>query len=228
MVAARAAGLPLEHALGVARFHGLDLAIADGVFVPRLRAAPLVDAVVRALPVGGTVVDLGCGCGAIAAAVASARPDAEVHAAEIDPAAVEFARVNGRRYGFHVHQGDWAAALPAPLRGRIDVAVAYFPHVPSDAVRFIPGDFRAHEPRRTVDGGTDGLDALRAAAASIAPWLRPGAPLITLLSAEQAGQVPGVVADTSPDPADLDDADDLDDVIVHLALPPCPIQDRVP
>lgn len=185
IVAARAAGMPLEQALGVAVFSGLDIAVGPGVFVPRRRAEVLVDAAVGARPGAHSVVDLGCGSGAIAAALASRLPSAQAYAVDIDPVALAYAVRNGERYGFSVHRGDWWDALPRELRGRIDLAVAYLPHVPTARLDHIPDDFRRHEPERTVAGGEDGLDPLRAVLRDLDTWLSPDGLLVTLVAHEQ-------------------------------------------
>src|SRR5215813_15667336 len=100
----RVAGLPLEQVLGWAEFCGLRIAVAPGVFVPRRRTEFLVrQAEVLARP-GAVIVDLCCGTGAIGAALAAAVDRAEVHAADIDQAAVQCARQN--LPGGHVYQGD--------------------------------------------------------------------------------------------------------------------------
>lgn len=185
IVAARAAGVPLEQALGVAVFAGLDIAVAPGVFVPRRRAETLVDAGLAARPVARVVVDLGCGSGAIAAALATRLPAAEVHAGDIDDAALDCAARNASRFGFAVHRGDWWDALPRDLAGRVDLAVAYLPHVPTARLPEIPDDFRRHEPERAVAGGPDGLDPLRAVLRDLDTWLAPDGLLVTLIAKEQ-------------------------------------------
>ena len=193
-VAARAAGVPLEQAVGVAEFDGVTVAVAEGVFVPRRRAEAIPEVAAAHRPDARFVVDLGCGCGALAAALTRLLPAAHVHAVDLDPTSVVVARANGRRFGFSAHHGSWWGGLPHGLRGRIDLAVGYLPHVPSARVDGIHPDFRAHEPRATVDGGSDGLDHLRAVIAPLAEWLAPGGAFVTLLSIEQATQVPGRIA----------------------------------
>lgn len=184
-VAARRAGVPLEHVLGVARFASVEVEVGEGVFVPRRRAEPLIDEAVAAAPDARVVVDLGCGTGAIAAALHQRMPHAQVHGVEIDPAALRYAARNGRRHGFEAHLGDWWAALPRTLRGRVDLAVAYLPHVPATRLSGIPGDYRAHEPDRAVAGGSDGLDPLRAVVAGMDDWMAPDGVLVTFLADEQ-------------------------------------------
>ncbi|MEO8529527.1 MAG: methyltransferase, partial [Pseudolysinimonas sp.] len=105
VVAARASGIPLEHALGTALFAGIEVAVGPGVFVPRARAETLIEKAVTLRPDARVVVDLGTGCGAIAAAVKSRLPEAVVYAADIDPLALTFATRNATRYGFTVHEG---------------------------------------------------------------------------------------------------------------------------
>ena len=94
MVARRASGVPLEHVLGWAEFCGLRIAVAPGVFVPRRRTECLVRQAVAAAPPRPVAVDLCCGTGAVAAALAAALSLAELHAADLDPAAVACARLN--------------------------------------------------------------------------------------------------------------------------------------
>jgi release factor glutamine methyltransferase len=185
VVAARANGIPLEHALGVAVFAGIEVEVGPGVFVPRSRAETLIDAAVTARPDARVVVDLGTGSGAIAAALATRLPLAEVHAADLDPGALAYARRNAARYGFTVHEGDWWDALPPELRGRIDLAVAYLPHVPTSRLDEISGDYRTHEPNVSVAGGPDGLDPLRAVLRDLDRWLAPEGVLVTLVAEEQ-------------------------------------------
>ncbi len=193
VVAARSAGMPLEQALGRARFAGVDLDLAPGVFVPRLRAEAIVDAAVAARPRARTVVDLGCGNGAIAAALILRMPLADVHAADLDPAAVAVAERNGARIGFAVHRGSWWDALPPALHGRVELAAAYLPHVPTAELVHIPRDFREHEPESTVHGGADGLDPLRAVLAGFDEWVAADGALVTLVAGEQVEAARGLV-----------------------------------
>jgi release factor glutamine methyltransferase len=192
MVSERVAGRPLEHILGWAEFCGRRIFLQDGVFVPRQRTQFLVRlAVARAQP-GSVVVDLCCGSAAIAAAIAAAIDPAEVHAVDIDAAAVRCARRNIA--DGHVYRGDLFAPLPHRLRGRVDVLSANVPYVPSREIALLPSESREHEPRASVDGGDDGLDTLRRVTAQVTDWLAPGGQLYLETSAEQAGAAAEAVA----------------------------------
>jgi release factor glutamine methyltransferase len=174
MVDRRAAGEPLEQVVGWAEFAGLRIGVAPGVFVPRRRTEFLVaEAVARARP-GAVVLDLCCGSGALAAAVAAAVPDVELHAADVEPAAVRCARGNLAAHHARVYEGDLYAPLPAELRGRVDLLLANTPYVPTDEIALLPTEARDHEPRVALDGGSDGLDVQRRVAAGAVEWLAPG------------------------------------------------------
>jgi release factor glutamine methyltransferase len=215
MVDRRAAGLPLEHVLGWAEFCGLKVAVDPGVFVPRRRTEFLVQQAVSVARPGDVLVDLCCGAGAIAAALAATVERAEVHAADIDPAAVRCARRNlpGR-----VYQGDLYQALPAALRGRVGVAVANVPYVPTQEIGLLPPEARAHEPRVALDGGADGLEVLRRVAAGAPGWLAPGGHLLIETSERQ---VPGARAAFAAGGliTRVASAEDLDATVVIGRLP---------
>ncbi|QNN54770.1 putative protein N(5)-glutamine methyltransferase [Nocardioides mesophilus] len=191
LVRERVGGVPLEHLLGWAAFHGLRIEVDRGVFVPRRRTELLVAETLtclddRARPV---VVDLCCGAGAIAAAIAACAPDVEVHAAELDPKAVTCARRNVEPRGGTVHEGDLYAALPTGLAGRVDVLVANAPYVPTGSIAMMPPEARLHEHPVALDGGTDGLDVQRRVVAGAGAWLAPGGRLLIESSRRQAGQL---------------------------------------
>ncbi|WP_326952621.1 putative protein N(5)-glutamine methyltransferase [Amycolatopsis sp. NBC_01286] len=183
LVERRVAGLPLEHLLGWAEFHGLRITVAPGVFVPRHRTEFLVDVAVSLAPPDPVVLDLCCGSGALGTAFASLVTPGELHAADVEPAAVECARVN---VPGAVYLGDLYDALPDSLRGRVDVLLANVPYVPSDAVATMPPEARLHEPLTALDGGADGLDLARRVAAGAPGWLAPGGVLLIESSERQA------------------------------------------
>src|ERR687888_191237 len=140
-------------------FHGLDLLTAPGVvFTPRASTEALVDAALARIDTGpATVADVGTGSGAIAVALAVARPDVEVWATDTSEAAVELARANAERHGVgsrvHVLRGN----LLEPVPGPVDVVVANLPYLPESERRAGEED----EPPPAVFAPGDGLGPLR-------------------------------------------------------------------
>ncbi|MFJ3693165.1 putative protein N(5)-glutamine methyltransferase [Streptomyces sp. NPDC090052] len=186
MVDRRVVGLPLEHVLGWAEFCGLRIAVDAGVFVPRRRTEFLVEQAVALAPPGAVVVDLCCGSGALGAALAAALDGADLHAADVDPAAVRCARRNVAGAGGRVYEGDLYGPLPRSLRGRVDILLANVPYVPTEEIELLPAEARVHEARVALDGGADGLDVLRRVTAAALPWLAPGGHLLFETSERQA------------------------------------------
>jgi release factor glutamine methyltransferase len=189
LVRRRVSGVPLEQVLGWAEFYGLRIAIAPGVFVPRRRTEALAAAAIERTRPGTVVVDLCCGSGAVGAAVDAAVPGIELHAADVEPAAVSCARSNLPRG--HVHEGDLFDALPGRLRSGVDVLVCNAPYVPTAAIPLMPPEARDHEPAVALDGGDDGLAVLRRVIAGAPAWLAAGG---TLLFETGTSQIPAATA----------------------------------
>lgn len=199
LVDQRATGMPLEQVLGWAEFGGLRIAVDPGVFAPRRRTEFLAGQAIllaRQIPPPSppVVVDLCCGSGAVAVAVAASLPRADLHAVDIDPAAVRCARRNLTTAGGRVYQGDLYQPLPAALRGRVDVLIANAPYVPTAEVGLLPPEARSYEPRTALDGGEDGLVILRRVAAAAPRWLAPGGHLLVETSERQAPQMAAIAA----------------------------------
>ena len=184
MVVRRVAGEPLELILGWAEFCGLRIRVAPGVFVPRQRSALMVDLAVPAASrdVSRRVLDLGCGTGALGAAVAARVPDAEIWASDIDPAAVDCARLNLPPE--RVLLGDLYDPLPHDLG--FDVIVANAPYVPTSEIDTMPPEARDHEHHVALDGGADGLDVQRRVIEQAPKHLAPGGVLVIEAGQQQA------------------------------------------
>ncbi|WP_433602858.1 putative protein N(5)-glutamine methyltransferase [Nocardia sp. CA-135953] len=193
LVAQRVSGTPLEYLLGWTEFHGIRVAVAPGVFVPRQRTAFLVDEaaeLARAMPAHAVVVDICCGSGALGLALAhtlatEGRP-IELAATDIEPAAVECARRNLTPIGAPVYAGDLFEPLPRELCGRINILLANTPYVPSEMIARMPPEARDYEPRTALDGGPDGLDIFRRVVTAAHTWLAPGGHLLVESTEAQA------------------------------------------
>ncbi|WP_166999615.1 putative protein N(5)-glutamine methyltransferase [Paramicrobacterium fandaimingii] len=185
MVRRRLDGEAPEHIVGWAEFCGLRIAVAPNVFIPRQRTAALVDQAARLCAQGSIVVDMCCGSGALGRVIAERHPGIELHAADSEHVAVTCARENLAGFGA-VHEGDLVDALPADLRGRIDVIVANVPYVPSAELRLMPAEAREREPAVTHDGGADGLNVFRRLVAAAPAWLAAGGSILSEISDEQA------------------------------------------
>lgn len=179
----RVAREPLQHITGVAPFRRLELAVGPGVFVPRPEtefvAQLAIDALQAVASPRPVAVDLGTGSGAIALALATEVPHAEVVAVENSSRAFTWAKENVRAVGadnLRLVLADLADALPE-LDGAVDVVVSNPPYIPDDAIPRDP-EVRLHDPAVALYGGPDGFDVVRALSVRALALLRPGGALV--------------------------------------------------
>lgn len=219
MIDRRVAGFPLEHILGWVEFCGLRIAVDTDVFVPRRRTEFLVHEAIALTAPRSLVLDLCCGAGALGIALSAAVETIQLHAADIEPAAVICARRNLAAQGGRVYGGDLFEPLPDVLRGSTKTLLCNTPYVPTEMIEMMPPEARLHEPRVTLDGGADGLDVQRRVAAEAAQWLAPGGHLLVETSDEQAAhtaklfELGGLVARIAT-------SDELDATVVVGTRPP--------
>ena len=174
LVERRARRLPLQHLLGTAAFRHLELAVGDGVFVPRPETELLAGWGIGHTAPGATVVDLCSGTGAIACSVADEAAPGQVIAVERSPAALEYLRRNAERFPVvRVVPGDVTdPQLLTEVRGRVDVLLCNPPYVPDGTA--VPPEVADHDPAEAVFGGPDGLVVIRPVIGLAAALLRPG------------------------------------------------------
>lgn len=201
LVARRAARVPLQHLVGWAPFRYLRLAVRPGVFVPRPETESVAEvavAEVRGLDRPSVVVDLCCGAGGIAIAVAT-ETGARVVAVDAAPAAVQLTAENAGACGadVRVELGDVRdPSVLADLAGMVDVVVANPPYIPPGA-RPIDPEVRDHDPELALyGGGPDGLEIPRAVATAAARLLRDGGLLVMEHADVQGPGARAMVAET--------------------------------
>lgn len=180
LVARRARREPLQYITGRAPFYRLELSVGPGVFVPRPETELLVEEALKVLsaradtaPGGLRIVDLCTGSGAIAAAIKSELPAAQVFAVELSEDAIPYARKNLEPLGVHLVQGDALTAL-TELVGTFDAVLSNPPYIPPANV---PADPEAalHDPDMALyGGGADGMQMPAAIAARAYELLTPG------------------------------------------------------
>ncbi|QUH04702.1 peptide chain release factor N(5)-glutamine methyltransferase [Saccharopolyspora erythraea] len=201
LVRQRAKRVPLQHLTGTAHLGGVTLNVGPGVFVPRPETELLL-AWGLALLEGvesPTVVDLCSGSGALALAVANARPDAAVYAVEVEPAALSWVRRNADQ---QVAAGDTPIRLYAgdvtdptllmDLDGTVDLVLCNPPYVPEGTP--VPPEVRDHDPHEAVFGGRDGLDVVRHVVGCAARLLRAGGGVAIEHDDTHGGSVPALLS----------------------------------
>jgi release factor glutamine methyltransferase len=183
LVSERASRRPLQHLVGTQAFWKLDFLVSPDVLIPRPETELLVEEALRFLsgrnaPV---IVDVGTGTGCIALSLASERPDAEVHAVDLSPAALAVAAANADRLRLRprvaFHLGDLLSPLQA-LRGRVDLVASNPPYVnPADRASLAP-EVRDHEPALALFPDGEPYLAYRRLVPGAHDLLRPGGGLI--------------------------------------------------
>jgi release factor glutamine methyltransferase len=180
-------GEPMAYILGVKAFHGLTLSIDGRVLDPRDDTETLVD---WALEVGAPqqaldVVDLGTGSGAIALALAQARPAWRVSGVDASTDALAVARHNAQRLGLKVSWtlGSWLS----PLAGRRHHLIVSNPPYIAEGDPHLAG--LRHEPREALVSGPDGLDDLRQIIQAAPEHLHAGGWLLLEHGHDQAAAV---------------------------------------
>ena len=189
---------PVSRIVGRREFWGMDFALAPPVLDPRPDSETLVRAALAAFAGRApprAVLDLGTGSGCLLCALLREFPAAVGVGADLSAEAASVARDNAARLGLGGRAGwlvgNWAAALAG---GAFDLVVANPPYVARGALARLPPEVARHEPRGALDGGTDGLDGVRALAPGLVRVARPGAPLFVEVGAGQAARAEALLA----------------------------------
>jgi release factor glutamine methyltransferase len=192
----RVRGEPVPYIRGFEEFRGLRMTVRPGVFIPRQSTEFLAEQGIRRIrrrpsPIAA---DLACGVGAVAIAMAREVPTATVYGTDISPDALELGRTNAkinRVANVKFLQGSMFAALPAKLKGRVDLVASHPPYIPTHELGDMPAELIEFEPIHTLTDSSsdDGLGLVRILVAESRLWLKPGGWLCIEIAPDMARPV---------------------------------------
>ena len=189
----RQGGRPISRIRGWRAFYGRRFAITRDVLDPRPETELLVEQGLKRLASGGRVLDLGTGSGCILLSLLAAREDVTGVGVDISTAALDVARLNARAFGLanraEFYLGSWDDGGTG-----FDLILANPPYVTEAEFADLAVEVREHDPRLSLVGGVDGLDAYRAILAGLSRLLKPGGWLGLEFGAEQAKAVQALMA----------------------------------
>jgi release factor glutamine methyltransferase len=206
-LAQRASGMPAQYITGHQEFWGLDLIVSPAVLIPRPETEHLIEAV---LPLARSmktpkIADVGTGSGAIALALAKELANAEIHATDNSPAALEVAKANAarlqlefrgqppeRRLFFHE-----ASLLDGLEPESFDFVVSNPPYVGESEEDEVQLEVRKFEPRGAVFAGPTGVEVIEQLVPAARAALKPGGYLILEISGTIAQGVRALLANSS-------------------------------
>lgn len=161
--------VPLQHLVGQTHWRHFTLKVSPKVLIPRPETEILIDLVAEVVNQNPTLatghwVDLGTGSGAIAFGLTECLPNATIHAVDVSADSLEIARENARTLAIEgrvkFYQGSWWQPLET-LAGKISGMISNPPYIPSNLIPQLQPEVCQHEPHLALDGGQDGLDAIR-------------------------------------------------------------------
>ncbi len=161
--------VPIQYLVGRTPWRQFELEVSPAVLIPRPETECMINYVADVIQKSpglavGHWADLGTGSGAIAIALADLMPNATIHAVDKSHAALAIAKSNALRLGFadriQFYQGSWFKPLSG-LKHQLSGIISNPPYIPSHEVLGLQPEVTGHEPHLALDGGLDGLDALR-------------------------------------------------------------------
>jgi release factor glutamine methyltransferase len=185
---------PVQYLLGVTTWRDFELIVSPAVLIPRPETESMVEIALEHTTLAqqrGKWVELGTGSGAISIGLARALPNTQIHATDYSSAALAIAQLNAARLGANnisFSQGDWWSSLTA-LRGSVSLAVSNPPYIPSQELLQLQPEVVNHEPHLALDGGSDGLEAMRILVDTSADYLQPAGILLLEMMAGQGDAI---------------------------------------
>lgn len=163
LIERRKNGEPVQYIVGRQEFMSLDFMVAPGVLIPRGDTEVLVEEALKNMHnlKNPTVVDVGCGSGAISVSIAKYKEDARVIALDIMDIPLKITETNAEKNGvlnrLHIIKSDMLKSLDKKFYNSIDVIISNPPYIREDVIPTLMREVKDFEPYTALSGGEDGL-----------------------------------------------------------------------
>ena len=180
---------PLQYILGNAPFGELDLKVTPAVLIPRCETEILVDYAVKHLPAGGTLLDVGCGSGAIGLLAAYRRRDIAVTALDKSPEALRVAGENARLLELDCRVTFKESDLLSVLtEEKFDLIAANLPYVTFAEYADLAPEVRSFEPQSALTAPEEGMALIFELIRTAPSFLIPGDRIVLEMSPHQTAR----------------------------------------
>ncbi|BBA78698.1 protoporphyrinogen oxidase [cyanobacterium endosymbiont of Rhopalodia gibberula] len=199
--------VPIQYLVGVTPWRNFSLKVARGVLIPRPETELIIDLAVQAVQKSsvpnlnlGHWVDLGTGSGAISFGLSMMFPEAKIHSVDYSKVALAIAKENAENLGLsskiQFYEGSWWTPLEK-LKGQISGLVSNPPYIPTGILSQLQPEVKYHEPYLALDGGKDGLEAIRYLVDRSPNYLQSGGIWLVEMMAGQGESVAKLLEDSS-------------------------------
>ncbi|MCI8608388.1 MAG: peptide chain release factor N(5)-glutamine methyltransferase [Firmicutes bacterium] len=179
LVAKRAARIPVQHIIGTQEFMGLTFFVSDKVLIPRQDTETLVEDALDIIsknkvrndelpikPKGSwSILDLGCGSGAIGISLAKLADNVKVTCSDVSQEALTVAEKNAKSLGAKsvkfVNSDMFASFTGKMGNKKFDMIISNPPYICKEVIATLEPEVKKHEPMMALDGGEDGLKFYR-------------------------------------------------------------------
>jgi len=202
LIKRRASREPVAHMVGSKEFWSMDFQVSGDTLIPRPDTECLVEAALSLFASNDStrrVLELGTGTGAVITALASERPHHLFFASDRSRPAVRLALENARQNDLadriHFFCSDWLSALN-PRKNAFDIILSNPPYIPTADIAALEPEIRNYEPMLALDGGPDGLSAIRHLVQSAHLQLNKNGWLLLEIGHDQSSRVKQIIDHT--------------------------------
>lgn len=193
----RMKGEPVAYITGRKEFWGLNFAVNREVLIPRPDTEVLVEEVLKEYAdsdkEGLRALDVGCGSGAIAIALATELKKTLLEATDISQGAVDVARLNAEKHGVGDRISFSTGDLFSPVTGLFDCIVSNPPYIGDEEFASLSREVRDFEPEGALRAKGDGLYFHKRLISEGQPYLKIGCRIFLEIGLRQAQSVTDLI-----------------------------------
>lgn len=181
---------PIQYVMGHVNFYGYEFIVNENVLIPRFETEELVEKIIEYINIKKldniTILDLGCGSGAIGLTLKRLCKNSKVTLVDISKEALNIAKENAKRQQLDVNfiESNWFSNIEYQ---QFDIIVSNPPYIKTEEK--IQNIVKENEPSLALYGGIDGLDCYKDILRNIKPYMKSSCLIAFEIGQDQAEKI---------------------------------------
>jgi len=193
---------PLQYITGSVEFYNLEIKVNPAVLIPRPETELLVETIIKSANDKNqiSILDIGCGSGAIGISLAVILPDTEVFCTDISDGAINLAEENAKQHNvyskikFLKHN---IISQQIDFVSKLDIIVSNPPYVSKNDFDSLQNEIKNYEPRYALTDESDGYSFFKIISSKAEEKLTTGGKLFFEMAEGQGSTVKNIMQEKS-------------------------------
>ncbi len=191
LIKKRSLGKPVAYLTGIKSFWKYEFVLSEGVLIPRPDTETMIEEVLNLTKhqYSLNILDIGSGSGCILLSILKEKKNFSGIGIDVSKKCIELCKINTKKLGLSNRVKFYKSDVDNFNYGKYDLIISNPPYIKKAGLKYLEKDVFCYEPSLALNGGLDGLSAIRKTINKSSELIKKNGKLILEIAFDQKEKV---------------------------------------